>query len=265
MIIYLNAIRFLPNPLDALPSNAIWIILVLIGVLALVIISSFKTQIENKRLKRIIKQKEMLLKEVHHRVKNNLQTVSSLLSLQSKTVEDLKVQQLIKSSQQRVVSMAMVHEMLYGGDDFSSEVNIKAYLEQLIGSLLKSNQKEGRTIQKKMEIEELNLDIDTAIPVGLIVNEILTNALKYAYHPKKDLEIYLRLTKPKGNEYLLQMGDNGAGYPSDLNARKTNSLGLKLIYNLSRQLRGQVERDLTKEGTHYVISFRGVQGDFNTQ
>ncbi|MEX0315460.1 MAG: sensor histidine kinase [Allomuricauda sp.] len=210
-----------------------------------------------------IEEKETLLKEVHHRVKNNLRTVSSLLSLQSRTIEDEKISSIIKSSQNRVVSMAMVHEMLYKRDDYLSKIELRPYVKELTEYLVRSVKGKANKIDVKLDIDDNKLSIDTVIPLGLIINETITNALKYGITKDKGGEIAVSLKKLENDRYELYLGDNGKGYSENFDPKNAKSLGLKLIYNLTRQLRGTIARDLSKKGTYYRIEFEEIVDDFN--
>ncbi|MEZ4969056.1 MAG: histidine kinase dimerization/phosphoacceptor domain -containing protein [Flavobacteriaceae bacterium] len=137
-----------------------------------------------------IREKDTLLKEIHHRVKNNLQTVSSLLSLQSRSIEEPKIKTLIKSSQNRVISMAMVHEMLYMRHDLS-KIEYKSYVEELSDYLIRSFKGPDNNITPNIKIPDIKLGIDTAIPLGLLINEIITNALKYGIKDDDDKGKYI--------------------------------------------------------------------------
>ncbi|MEW2921503.1 sensor histidine kinase [Muricauda sp. ANG21] len=211
-----------------------------------------------------IEEKEILLKEVHHRVKNNLQTVSSLLSLQSRAIADEKISNIIKSSQNRVVSMAMVHEMLYKRDDYLSKVELQPYVKELCDYLVRSVKGNTNSVKVDLDIDDYKLSIDTVIPLGLIINETITNALKYGISEGQGGEIHVSLHKLPNNRYEMYLGDNGVGYSEDINPRTSNSLGLKLIYNLARQLRGTITRDYEKKGTYYRIEFEEVIEEFNS-
>jgi len=204
-----------------------------------------------------INEKETLLKEVHHRVKNNLQTVSSLLSLQSRNAPDAATKELLKSSQNRVISMAMVHEMLYMREDIS-KIGYRSYVQELAEYLVRSIKGTSSNITLDIDIPEMKLNIDTAIPLGLLINEAVTNALKYGIVDDSQGHIFIKLRKGEGDEYLLNIGDTGVGYAETINHKTTKSLGLKLIHNLARQLRGSIARDITRKGTHYTIKFREI-------
>ena len=201
------------------------------------------------------REREILLKEIHHRVKNNLQTVSSLLSLQSRSIEDQKMRDLIKSSQNRVISMAMVHEMLYMRDDLA-KIEYRSYVQELSEYLVRSLKGANSHVKLNIDINDIKLGIDTAIPLGLLINETVTNALKYGI--KDEGEINIILKKGERSDYVLNIGDNGVGFPEDLDYKNTKSLGLKLIHNLARQLEGTIDRDSSKKGTNYVVKFKEV-------
>lgn len=211
-----------------------------------------------------IEEKETLLKEVHHRVKNNLQTVSSLLSLQARAISDEKMSGIIKSSQNRVVSMAMVHEMLYKREDYLSKIELRPYAQELCDYLVRSIRGSNDRVKVQLDIDNLKLSIDTIIPLGLIINETITNALKYGITEDYKGKILVSVKKIGDNRYEMFLGDNGIGYSEEINPKTTKSLGLKLIYNLSRQLRGSISRDYTKKGTYYRIEFEEIMEEFNS-
>lgn len=214
----------------------------------------YKTKLE---VEERIREKETLLREVHHRVKNNLQTVSSLLSLQSRSIDNHQVRDLIKSSQNRVISMAMVHEMLYMRDDLS-KIEYKSYVRELCEYLLKSLKGMNHNVKLNIDIPDIQLGIDTAIPLGLLINEAVTNSLKYGIIDNNQGEINIALAKEKEGSYLLFIGDDGVGFSDTITYKNSKSLGLKLINNLARQLSGSISKDISKKGTNYIIRFREV-------
>lgn len=239
--------------------SAIFAIYLLGGVLGKNLLRAHHNLYRSRHeIQKRIEEKETLLKEVHHRVKNNLQTVSSLLSLQSRSIDDTKIRKIIKSSQNRVVSMAMVHEMLYKREDYLSKIELKPYINALCDYLLRSVGGNIDNVAIRLDITEEQLSIDTVIPLGLIINETITNALKYGIVAEQQGEIYVSLRKLSPERYEMYLGDNGVGYPEDINPTTSHSLGLKLIYNLARQLKGTVSRDTEKKGTHYRIEFEEV-------
>lgn len=217
-------------------------------------IDLYKSKMETERQ---IKEKETLLREVHHRVKNNLQTVSSLLSLQSRSIEDPRMKSLLKSSQNRVISMAMVHEMLYMREDLS-RIEYKTYVQELSEYLVRSVKGAENKVTLNIDIPDIKLGIDTAIPLGLLINEALTNALKYGIQEDTEGEINIALKKEADEDYVLNIGDNGVGFPAQVDHKNTRSLGLKLIHNLARQLKGSITRDESKKGTNYIVKFREI-------
>lgn len=217
-----------------------------------------KNELEEK-----ITEKENLIKEVHHRVKNNLQTVSSLLSLQSRSTEDQEVKNLLKSSQNRVISMAMVHEMLYMREDLS-KIEYKSYVQELAEYLIRSVKGTSSNITLDIDISDIKLNIDTAIPLGLLINETVTNALKYGILGENKGEIYIKLHKSDANEFLLKIGDDGIGFADTITHKNSKSLGLKLIHNLARQLQGSIVRDHSKSGTHYIVKFKEIRDQISS-
>lgn len=209
-------------------------------------------------------EKDVLLKEIHHRVKNNLQVITSLLSLQSSYLKDDEQKRIFADSQYRINSMAIVHEMLYQSDNLS-KLDYQNYLKELSEYLIRSIKGAENNVQLVLDVPKINLGIDTAIPLGLLINEVLTNSLKYGI--KKDnpgvISIAIRKIDKEAeglvnNAFVLEIGDNGAGYSDGINFRNSNSLGLRLINNLTRQLEGMMKKDPSKKGTNYIISFKEV-------
>ncbi len=238
---------------------------ILLGILGKEIIDHTKElQAVRKSIAQELQEKETLIKEVHHRVKNNLQTVSSLLSLQSRTIADKKIQNLIKSSQNRVISMAMVHEMLYMRDDIT-KIEYKTYINELINYLIKSVKGAESKVKVVVDVPEMELGIDTAIPLGLLINETMTNALKYGIKNDDEGEIRIAMKQEADQSYILTMGDNGIGFSEKVTFETSKSLGLKLIHNLAKQLKGTITRDTTRKGTNYILKFREIGHDeFNS-
>lgn len=224
-----------------------------------IIKKSWVTKQEVAQLKTQLEQKNMLLKEVHHRVKNNLQTVSSLLSIQSRGVDDENTKKLLKNSQRRVLTMAMIHEMLYKKDEHLELVPLAPYLQELSESLIaSSNAKNSLDINLELNIPDVNLKVDTIISLGLIVNEIITNSIKYAFNPKEKGVIYLKIEQHTEYTYQLNIGDNGVGFSKENSEKPSNSMGLKLIESLARQIKGDIKKsfDLEENGTHYTLTFK---------
>jgi two-component system, sensor histidine kinase PdtaS len=207
-----------------------------------------------KELKASLNEKELLLKEIHHRVKNNMQIISSMLSLQSNYVEGEAVN-VLKESQNRVKSMAIIHEKLYQSHDLT-HINFKEYIKSLSYYLSDSYTRNSEAVTIKLDVEDIFLGIETAVPLGLIINELVSNSLKYAF-PHGEGEITLKLhRRPEGFE--LQISDNGIGMPKEIDFTTTKSLGLQLVSALVNQLDGTVElkRD---NGTCYWIKFKELK------
>ena len=210
-----------------------------------------------EKIRQSLQEKEVLLKEVHHRVKNNLQVISSILNLQSSYVKDAGTLNILKESQNRIKSMAFIHESLYQTKDFSS-INFSEYVVNLSQNLLQSYSNSEQEIKLNLDIQNVFLNLDLAIPCGLIINEIVSNALKYAFVDKKSGgEISIKMSL-EGENLLLRIGDNGVGLAADIDFRNTPSLGLQLVVTLTDQLNGTIELD-TKHGTNYTIQFKQNQ------
>ena len=210
-----------------------------------------KKKNENK-LRATVKEKEILLKEVHHRVKNNLQVISSILSLQSNYVTDKKILEILKESQDRIKTMSFIHESLYQNTDFTS-IKLDEYILNLTQNLVYSYKIEGRLIEVKTSFDKIHLNIDQAIPCGLIINELISNALKHAFPGLLKGEIFVGITK-KQNLIKIKIKDNGVGFPKNMNNKTTDTLGFQLVYALVEQLDGTIQIN-SKKGTEYLINF----------
>lgn len=203
-------------------------------------------------------EKEILLKEIHHRVKNNLQVVTSLLHLQSYDIEDPKTKALFDQSQHRINSMAMIHEMLYQSRDLSA-IDYQKYLKQLIHKLVSSIKGTENAVQLDIDIMPIHLNIDTAIPLGLLITELITNSLKYGLDKGKDSLLTVHLKTCNDFSYLLEIGDNGKGMKEEwTKSTKPQSLGLRLVKQLSLQLNGQLTQQREMSGTHYQLHFKEI-------
>ncbi|MGB3947919.1 MAG: PAS domain S-box protein [Bacteroidia bacterium] len=204
-----------------------------------------------EKTKNSLKEKEVLLKEVHHRVKNNLQIILSILNLQYSNLSDKKTLDLLRDIRSRIKAMSFVHELLYQAHDFS-KINFSEYIGSISTNLVYSYTQE-KEIELKLDVGNIFLDLDRAIPCGLIINELLTNALKYAFAGKNEGEIKIVL-KQNGNEICLIVSDNGIGFPSSIDFRNTESLGMQLVVTLVQQLRGEIVLD-NASGAQYKITF----------
>ncbi|HWR33189.1 MAG TPA: histidine kinase dimerization/phosphoacceptor domain -containing protein, partial [Chitinophagaceae bacterium] len=198
-----------------------------------------------------LKEKETLLREIHHRVKNNLQIISGLLNLQSRQIENPEAQEAVREGRNRVKSMALIHQKLYQQDNLTG-VNMKEYLSDLISSIQQTFKDSRTDIQAKIDCTELNLDVDTAIPLGLIINELITNCYKYAFIGKNAGLIHLRLFE-KEKLLELEVRDNGGGLPVGFDMNNTRSFGMKLIQSLAAKLEASVQA-YNDNGTVFKLS-----------
>ncbi len=207
----------------------------------------------------LLSEKEALLKEIHHRVKNNLQVTSSLLRLQSGYIQDEHVRGLFAESQNRIRSMALVHEKLYKSSDLS-RINFFEYAENLTQLLFRSFGVNQNQIQYKISGYDVFLSIENAVPCGLILNELVSNCLKHAFPDKRAGEITVNISEINGTITII-ISDNGVGFPKDFDFDKTDTLGLKLVNTLVKQLNANIEID-TKKGTEFKILLkRSEQGE----
>lgn len=201
-----------------------------------------------------LREKELLLKEIHHRVKNNMQVISSLLALQSRAVKDTRDLELFQESQNRIRAMSMIHERLYNANNFS-QVNFSDYIHSLTIELCQTYRVSPAHIQMRVDVSDnIALDITSAIPCGLVLNELLSNALKFAFPtPDQDGEITVSLHRADAHQLELMVRDNGVGLPAAIDLAHISSLGLDLVVNLTkRQLRGDIRVERTNGATFYI-------------
>jgi len=198
------------------------------------------SQKADAQIKSSLKEKEVLLKEIHHRVKNNLQIISSLLNLQSAEIEDPKASQKFRDSQDRVKAMALIHERLYQSSDLA-KIDFSGYVRSLTGHLLRSYKVNANAIRLSLEIDSVPMNLDVGIPCGLIINELVSNALKYAFPQPGESEIKIRFSEGEDRALKLVVRDNGIGFPENWNPEESDSLGLKLVRTLTEQLGGRVQ------------------------
>jgi PAS domain S-box-containing protein len=201
-----------------------------------------------------LQEKEVLLKEIHHRVKNNMQIISSILNLQAGSVKDPAALECLRKSQSRIRSMALVHEKLYRSSDFS-RIDFGEYVRSLASAVFQSCRTDSNQVRLDFKAEEVFLDINTAIPCGLVANEIIVNALKHAFPEGRSGVIKIRLRPLGKGEYRFVISDNGVGFPKDLNFRNTESLGMQLVTLLVGQLDGTINLK-RKGGTTFDIVFK---------
>jgi two-component sensor histidine kinase len=215
----------------------LWAVL---GGLAIALVAGlFLFQLARKLRKRN-EEKEFLIKEIHHRVKNNLQILSSLLHLQSRQITDDTALSAVREGQNRVDAMGLIHQKLYMGDNVA-KVEMKDYLEQFGQNMLDSFGIEDDRIKLEYQLDSMYLDVDTAIPIGLILNELVTNSLKYAFPDGRSGAIQIALWKSAQNQLCLKVSDNGVGQANALKDEKSTSFGTNLVQMLSKKLKGKAE------------------------
>jgi two-component sensor histidine kinase len=209
----------------------------------------------DRRIQEALKEKELLLKEIHHRVKNNLQMVSSLLNLQKNSTEDPHIITLLEENKARIMSLSIIHDHLYRSQNFLT-IDFSGYLHSLVTNLIATFSSFYGKLDLKTDMDRVDLSIDQAIPCGLIVNELLTNSVKYAFEQREEGEIQLKV-KELNNRVQIIISDNGVGLPEEIDIQRAETLGLQLVFMLTNQLGGefQVER---KNGTSFMVTFDRV-------
>ena len=217
----------------------------------------FRDQSKERETQNIIekslREKEILLKEIHHRVKNNFQKIISLITLQTEMIGDEKILGIFEDLQSRLVSMSLIHELMYGSGDFEG-VDVRDYIERLTGFLIQTYSTSNQ-IKLNMDLDTFHLDLETVIPCGLIINEIISNSLKYAFPYNTAGNIFLSFKKTC-EEYNLVVSDDGVGIKEKIDLENHKTLGLRLINLLTRQLKGKLEVDQPERGLRFSIKFR---------
>jgi two-component sensor histidine kinase len=209
--------------------------------------------IDEEKIKTSLKEKEVLLKEIHHRVKNNMQIISSMLGLQSSYINDQHLNEILNDSQNRIKSMALIHEKLYQSNNMAN-INFSEYVNSLISNLQQSYSFRRDRIIVNKNIENVSFNIDTAIPLGLIINEILSNTYKHAFPIGGEGIINITIKTIDKNQYILDISDNGIGLPQGFDIENNKSLGLKLVNVLTDQIGGKLEIG-SEIGVRFTITF----------
>ncbi len=206
-------------------------------------------------LKKSLAEKEVLLREVHHRVKNNMQIISSILRMQSRNIEDEKLKEVLQESQNRIHSMALIHENLYSNEGLE-DIKFANYVRSLSGNIARSYASQQAIVKFDYQIDDAYLPMDVAIPCGLIINELISNSFKYAFKEKNHgiITISFKELDEKG-KYQLIIGDDGMGISRDIDITKTKSLGMKIVHKLVQQIDGEIENDFSI-GTKFKITFK---------
>jgi len=211
-------------------------------------------KLAEEKIQASLKEKEVLLKEIHHRVKNNLQIISSLLSMQSRRVKNARTVEVLRESQNRVQTMALIHDRIYRSADLA-RVDLKDYITRLVNELYISYGVDPGRVRLQTDLKEVQMGIETAIPCGFIINELVSNSLKHAFPSGKRGALKISLSSGTGNTIRLAVSDDGVGLPRGFDFRKTESLGLQLVCGLVTQLRGTIELG-GDGGTEFRIEFR---------
>lgn len=226
------------------------------GILVSGAIRDISDRKQAERMMDSLREKEVLLKEVHHRVKNNLAVISSLFYLQSTYTDHQPTIKILRESQERVRSMALVHETLYRSDDLAA-IDFAAYAQNLCEGLVRSHNTPTRSIQLTTRAESIGMSIGLAVPCGLILNELVTNALIHAFPGDRGGSVLVELRRQENGECLLRVTDDGVGLPADLHIETSNTLGLRLVQSLTRQVEGRFQLCDAEPGTAATLHFRG--------
>jgi len=213
----------------------------------------YKNLKDHASVQKSLKQKEILLKEIHHRVKNNLFVVSSLLDFQSSYVDDPEMIKILENCQNRITSMALVHQHLYGNSELDT-INFAEYIKSLVDNLAYSQGIAERNINLILDLDAVELNIESANPCGLIVNEVVSNAIEHGFCDRNSGNIWLSLKQNVEGQIILVIQDDGVGFGQDLDLHNSDSLGLELVVTLVEQLNGEIKLDKTS-GTKIEISF----------
>jgi len=213
-----------------------------------------KRQIAEENLKRSLAEKDILLKEVHHRVKNNMQIISSILKMQERQVADPNLKTILEESQNRIHSMALIHENLYRNENLSN-IKFSNYVKSLAGNLARAYSDLQAKITFDYQIEDIFLPLDIGIPCGLIINELLSNSFKHAFPGMEKGIICIKLSSPGENQYILEVCDNGIGLKEPFQPEKTNSLGMRIVTKLIQQIEGELSYNFSS-GVKYTINFK---------
>jgi len=221
-----------------------------------------KRKLAEEQIKASLKEKEVLLKEIHHRVKNNLQVISSLLDMRIMRTDNQQVIDLFEDTRSKIHTMALIHTQLYRSERFD-QINMGSHVQELVDYLRQIYAKSDVSITPVIEHSDVYLSITQAIPCALVLNELVSNAFKHAFKGRKEGEIGICLKREDHNKVFLKVKDNGIGIPEEIDIFKTNSLGFKLMRNtVQQQLMGKIhiERGL---GTSIIVEFKILEGGLN--
>jgi len=202
-------------------------------------------------------EKEALIRELYHRTKNNMTIISSYLQLQATYAKNEEFSKMVKDSIARIRAMSLVHEKLYDSKNLS-RINMIEYITELVNQIASYYNIQNKVVKYNYSIEDISLSIDTAIPVGMVINEIVVNSFKYAFNNKDSCEIRISMTKSKDNTIFLTIADNGIGLAEGFDAQRSNTLGIPTLYSIvEMQLRGKIYYE-NKDGLSYSVSFKDI-------
>ena len=207
-----------------------------------------------KQVKASLRDKEVLLQEIHHRVKNNMQIIASLINLQASLITDETASQALQESQNRIRTMALIHERLYRSSDLAS-MDFAQYVRELVGYVTSSYRPQSGLVNITIRVSEMSLSLDAAIPCGLIINELVSNSLKHAFPDGRSGQIEIEMYTEKNHDCVLSVRDNGVGFPPEIDPRTTQTLGLQLVVGLAAQLKGSFEWLSRPGATSVLIRF----------
>jgi two-component sensor histidine kinase len=205
-------------------------------------------------LKKSLAEKEILLREVHHRVKNNMQIISSILRMQSRNIDDPRLKDVLQESQNRIHSMALIHENLYNNKTLS-DIKFSTYIKSLSGNIARTYASQQANVSFDYQIDDAYLPMDIAIPCGLIINELISNSFKYAFADKSTGVISIHFKHIIDDQFQLIVSDNGVGISDKIDITKTKSLGMKILQKLVQQIEGELKYDFSN-GTKFTIIFK---------
>jgi two-component system response regulator len=215
-----------------------------------------KRKVDEKKILNSLKEKELLLREIHHRVKNNLQIISTLLTLQSSQNNNINVEDLYRESQNRIQSISLIHENLYHSKDLAN-INFEIYTKGLITDLFDSYGVDSRKVKLNLDIDDITMGIETAIPCGLIINELVSNSLKHGFSDSDTGEVNVKLHRLQDGKFSLVISDTGKPFPENISLVNNETLGLELIKNLVNQLDAQLKFD--REKKEFNIIFKELE------
>lgn len=234
------------------------ILILLIVILLYVYLSRKKLKKQKTLIEDALEEKKLLLKEIHHRVKNNLQIVTSLLNIQANGTKDKKILKSIKEGQNRVQIMGLLHKNLYQSEQMSN-IDVKKYVTELLQYLKSAFIGASKKIEIHIDIEEILFDFDTAIPLGLIINELVSNAFNHGFPEDREGTIWVKIEAQNQIDYELTVRNDGVKLPDDFDVKPRNSMGVNLVQSLSRQLRGELHISQTDDKTSFVVLFKDLK------